>query len=272
MEIQWSLVLFTAISGAGAWMFAFIGLNEFLQKAKNTKGILVGCVISAVLLALGGIASVTHLSHVDHVLWVLQHPAPGIFVEALLIGVDAFLAIVYFLLVKREASAAARKVIAVLAIAMGPIFTYSCGSSYMMASQLAWNTVTLPLGYLGTAIPVGAAAWLLLNCYCKEPVEALKVAGAELAVAGAVSLVLGAAYGFVSGSASSDNAALLWIGVVACGSVVPAVCGVVAARKSQSAFTLGIVSLVGGFIGSVSYRVLMWTASVALMSLFGVAI
>ncbi len=272
MEIQWSLVLFTAISGAGAWMFAFIGLNEFFQKAKNTKGILVGCVIAAVLLAVGGVASATHLSHIEHVLWVLQHPAPGIFVEALLIGIDAILAIIYFLLVKREASQTARRVIAVLAIAMGPIFTYSCGSSYMMASQLAWNTFTLPLGYLGTAIPSGAAAWLLLNCYCKENPEALRIASLELAIAGAASLVLGAAYGLVSGAAAGGNVALLWLGVVACGSLVPLVCGAVASRKAESAFTLGIVGLVGGFIGSVSYRVLMWTASVALMSLFGVTI
>ena len=75
MEIQWSLVLFTAISGAGAWLFAFIGLNEFLGRARNDKGLMVGCVLAAVLLAVGGVASVTHLSHVDHVLWVLQHPA-----------------------------------------------------------------------------------------------------------------------------------------------------------------------------------------------------
>ena len=59
MEIQWSLVLFTAISGAGAWLFAFLGVNEFMQKAKNEKGLLVGCVLAAVLLAVGGIASVT---------------------------------------------------------------------------------------------------------------------------------------------------------------------------------------------------------------------
>ncbi len=91
-----------------------------MQKAKNEKGLLVGCVLAAVLLAVGGIASVTHLSHVDHVLWVLQHPAPGIFVEALLIGVDAVLAVVFFLMVKRSSSATARKVVAVLAIVMGP--------------------------------------------------------------------------------------------------------------------------------------------------------
>lgn len=268
MEIQWSLVLFTAISGAGAWMFAFIGLNEFLQKAKNSKALMAGCVISAVLLALGGLASVTHLSHVDHVLWVLQHPAPGIFVEALLIGIDAVLAIIFFLLVKREASATARKVVAVLAIAMGPIFTYSCGSSYMMGSQLVWNTITLPLGYLGTAIPAGAAAWMLLGSYFKESDEQHKVAATELIVGGVVSLVLGAAYGLASGAATTQ-APLFWGGVILVGSVVPIVCGIVARSNVKQVFNMGIAGLICGFAGSVSYRVLMWTASVVLMSLFG---
>ena len=35
---------------------------------------------------------------------------------------------------------------------------------------------------------------------------------------------------------------------------------------------IAIVAVVGAFIGAVAYRVLMWTASIALMSLFGVSI
>lgn len=272
MEIQWSLVLFTAIAGAGAWLFAFMGINEFTNKAKNSKGLQIGCVIAAVLLAVGGIASVTHLTHVDHVLWVLQHPAPGIFVEALLIGIDAILAIIYFVMLRRNAAPAARKVIAVLAIIMGPVFTYSCGSSYMMGSQLSWNTITLPLGYLGTAIPAGAAIWMLMNFFFKEDDAALKLTGWELLAAGIVSLVLGGAYGLASGAATNDQAALFWGGVIVAGSIVTAACGALAGAKPKQAFAAGIVALICGFVGSVAFRVLMWTASSALMTLFGVTI
>ena len=142
----------------------------------------------------------------------------------------------------------------------------------MMASQLAWNTITLPLGYLGTAIPAGAAIWMLVGYYFKESDEAHKVAGVELAVAGAASLVLGAAYGFASGAAFNDQTVLFWIAVVAVGSVVPGVCGILVARSPKLAFSAGVTAMIGGFVGSVSYRVLMWTASVALMALFGEAI
>jgi DMSO reductase anchor subunit len=272
MEIQWSLVLFTAVAGAGAWLFAFIGINTFLGKTKNDKGIMVGCVIAAILLALGGVFSMTHLSHIDHVLWVLQHPAPGIFVEALLIGVDAVLAIVYFLLVKRGVSGIAMRVIAVLAIVMGPVFTYSCGSSYMMSSQLSWNTLALPFGYLGTAIPSGAALWALLNWKFKEDEAAVEVVGWELFAGGLVALVLSSAYAFISGAATGDQAPLFWIVVFTIGSAMPAACGFYLTRRPARVLALGVAGVVCGFAGSIGYRALMWTASAALMALFGVTI
>ena len=34
MEIQWSLVLFTALSGAGAWLVACAGFDTFKGLAK----------------------------------------------------------------------------------------------------------------------------------------------------------------------------------------------------------------------------------------------
>ncbi|MFR5827771.1 MAG: hypothetical protein ACLUE1_01175 [Adlercreutzia equolifaciens] len=43
-------------------------------------------------------------------------------------------------------------------------------------------------------------------------------------------------------------------------------------KKTEGALSLAIVAVVGAFIGAVAYRVLMWTASIALMSLFGVSI
>ena len=155
MEIQWSLVLFTALSGAGAWLVACAGLDAFRGLARKTVVPAVICGIA--LIIVGGIASATHLSHVDRIMAVLAHPAPGIFLEALLLGIDVVVAAAFLVLYKREASAGALKVLGVVAVAMAAIFSYSCGSSYMMSSQLAWNTVALPLGYLGGAMASGTA-------------------------------------------------------------------------------------------------------------------
>ena len=84
MEIQWSLVLFTALSGAGAWLVACAGLDAFKGLAKKT--VVPAVVTGIVLIIVGGIASATHLSHVDRIMAVLAHPAPGIFLEAVLLG------------------------------------------------------------------------------------------------------------------------------------------------------------------------------------------
>ena len=227
MEIQWSLVLFTALSGAGAWLVACAGLDAFKGLAKKT--VVPAVVTGIVLIIVGGIASATHLSHVDRIMAVLAHPAPGIFLEAVLLGIDVVVAVAFLVLYRRGASEGVLKGLGVVAVAMAAVFSYACGSSYMMSSQLAWNTVALPLGYLGTALAAGTALWYLLCAARREEGAALSFAATETLVGAAAALVTSLAYGLLAG-------------------------------------------IVGAFIGAVAYRVLMWTASIALMSLFGVSI
>lgn len=270
MEIQWSLVLFTALSGAGAWLVACAGLDAFRGLARKTVAPAIVCGIA--LIIVGGIASATHLSHVDRIMAVLAHPAPGIFLEALLLGIDVVVAAVLFVLYKREASAGALKALGVVAVAMAAIFSFSCGSSYMMSSQLAWNTVALPLGYLGTAMASGTALWYVLCAVRGEEASALSFAAIETLVGSVAALVTALAYGAVSGVMAGDASVLFWVGVVVCGGVAPLACSAAGLKKTEGALPLAIVAAAGALIGSVAYRVLMWTASVALMSLFGVGI
>lgn len=270
MEIQWSLVLFTALSGAGAWLVACAGLDAFRGLARKTVVPAVICGIA--LIIVGGIASATHLSHVDRIMAVLAHPAPGIFLEALLLGIDVVVAAVFLVLYKREASAGALKVLGVVAVAMAAIFSYSCGSSYMMSSQLAWNTVALPLGYLGGAMASGTALWYVLCAVRREDAQALSFAALETLVGSVAALVTALVYGAASGVMGGDASVLFWLGVVICGGVAPLACAVTGLKKTEGALPLAVVAAAGALIGSVAYRVLMWTASVALMSLFGVGI
>ena len=97
MEAQWSLVLFTVISGAGAWLFATSMMGALAKKSPlPTK---VETIVAIVLLAVGGVASVTHLKHIDRIFEALNHPTSGIFVEAALIGVLIVLALIYLIMV-----------------------------------------------------------------------------------------------------------------------------------------------------------------------------
>jgi len=84
MEIQWSLVLFTALTGMGGCMFACVAVDEFLGRAKAAA--FPAAVAALVIAVVGGLASVTHLSHPSRIMGALSHPTSGIFTEALLVG------------------------------------------------------------------------------------------------------------------------------------------------------------------------------------------
>ena len=95
MEIQWSLVLFTALTGMGGCMFACVAADEFLGRAKAAA--FPAAVAALVIAVVGGLASVTHLSHPDRIMGALSHPTSGIFTEALLVGCLCVCVVVYLL-------------------------------------------------------------------------------------------------------------------------------------------------------------------------------
>lgn len=269
MEIQWSLVLFTVLSGMGAWLAACIGIEEF--RGKQRKVALPGSILAVVLLAIGGIISVSHLAHPLRVVAALSHPAPGIFLEALLLGILAVVIIIYAVLVAREISPAVRKVLGILMVLLAIAFTFACGSSYMMASRPAWNTILLPLAYLGTACASGTALALAMAAIRKEEEAAIKRAALLTVVGGIVAIITTVAYGAVSGSFESEGT-LLILGCVVCGGIVPTVCGALALKRPNDAQMLGVIALICGVIGAISLRALMWIMGTPLDDYFGVEI
>ena len=102
MDIQWSLVLFTAIASCGTWVSVGVAVDELRGLTQRTN--LVASVLALVLAVVGGIASVTHLSHPDRIMAVLSHPTAGIFLEALLIGLFIAAAAVSRFPLQRDAS------------------------------------------------------------------------------------------------------------------------------------------------------------------------
>lgn len=270
MSIQWSLVLFTVFAGSGAWLFIFVALDEFLKKTEKT--VVPASVVSIILLAAGGIASITHLSHPTRMLGALSHPTSGIFMEALFIGLTGLAVLVYLVMIKREASVAARKVVAIVGIVLALALSFLVGDSYIMSSRPAWNTLALPIGYLGTASVCGAALYLLIVAACKEGEVAIKTASIFTVGTAALAAVTALAYGAISGGVSGDTAMLFWGCVIVCGAVVPALCAFFASRKAESALPLALVALCGGLVGSIAFRSIMWMIGAATANYFGVEI
>lgn len=267
MEIQWSLVLFTALTGAAGWMFACVAVDEFLCRAKTSA--LPASIGAFILAVVGGLASVTHLSHPENILGALSHPTSGIFVEAVLVGCFCLFVALYALLIKRKASAGACKAIAVIAAVLGIALSFMAGESYLMEARTNWNTQLLPLGYMLTAAPVGVAAYLAVVATRQKDAD-LKPYVMALIASGALAAVGAVLYVFAAGALG--EAALLLVGCVVCAGVVPIVCGVMLQTQADKLLALSALSAVAALAGAVMYRCIMWMITVPIVDIFGIVI
>ncbi len=268
MEIQWALVLFTVVAGAGAWLFAWAMLASLLKRAPEPS--VLECTVSFALLVIGGLMSVAHLKHVDRILEALNHPTSGIFVEAALIGIMCALVAIYLVLLVRDTSAGARRAVGITGALVGVVFSYACGASYMMEARQAWMTVALPLGYCATAAAAGAGAHLLVKALEKRDDGALSTAGLFAAAAGIVAFVLAALFCVqagpflaAAGTQASAGATALFVALA-----VTAAAGFAAKSRPRAGVALGSTALAGGFAGAVALRVVMWLVGTPLMNFF----
>ncbi|RDB71798.1 dimethyl sulfoxide reductase anchor subunit family protein [Eggerthella sinensis] len=267
MDIQWSLVIFTVLTGLGGWLFFFVGLNVLL--GKTDKGAFAGTVAALALAIVGGCASVTHLSHPDRMLGALQHPTSGIFTEAVLVGLLCITLVAFLVMLKRSIAGTPLKAVAIVGMTLGVLMSFMAGQSYLMDAIAAWNTELLPLGYLGTAAAAGAAAYLMLIAAQKADESAVSFFGLMTLVAGAVSLVTTVAYGAMAGVFAGSTALVYAGGAVLCGSVVPLVFGALAWKRPGNALVAGLVALAGALVGSCAFRCAMWLLGAGLYDFFG---
>ena len=264
MEIQWSLAIFTALTGGAGWMAVCIAIDEFQKKA--LKASFMAAVVALVLAIVGGIASVTHLSHPENIMGVFGHPTSGIFTEALLVGLFAVAIVVYILLKKREASEGAAKALAVIAAVIGIILSCAAGASYMMESVPAWNTALLPLGYLGTAIPLGVASYMLV-AKMQDPEADLTFYAKCLMIGGIVAAILVLAFALPAGASGSALGAMA--GAVVLAGIAPAILGFMRSKDAAKC-TMGLIvaALVCALIGALCFRAGMWLIAVPVANLF----
>jgi DMSO reductase anchor subunit len=264
MSIQWSLVMFTVLTGCGGWLLASIAYDEFHAKAESTD--LIAAIIGLVLMIAGGVCSVTHLAHPENMLAALGHPTSGIFIEALLVGLCSASTVVYIVVLKKKPTSVARKVFIVLAAFFGVLLSFMAGESYMMPARLNWDTVLLPLGYLGTAMPSGIALYLVIRALRKEEVS--KMFSRFLIGAGVIAVVTSATYVIYAGGVA-DYALLLWGCCVLLGGLLPVVAGTLVQRLPDKLVVLMTLALVGALAGGIAYRCIMWMITSVVDNFFG---
>jgi len=193
--------------------------------------------IALVLLAVGGCASALHLGHIDRALYILGNVGSGLSKELFAVGFTGLMTLIYVILSRKDYPAPT-KVFGILAALGGLVLPLVAGASYMMPARPAWDSLALPLMYLGTGMGMGfvlAAAFVFAKGDEADEKLALKLAGIGIVCSVAVMLI------YVGG----DLAVAFWLGVVVVGIGCP-IALTVLARQSFAAKPGEDADAVGG--------------------------
>lgn len=173
MEIQIPLVIFTSFL---AWAVGIFGTQAVLALQKKGEEIQVPSLICAVVvLAVGGIAVVFHLTHPFNLFNGFGHLTSGITQELIAIVILAIVMVLYFLMLRRSGNNTVPAWLAVLAIIAGLILIVAMGHSYMMPSRPAWNSALQLLSLLGAACVLGPATVAIIAGMKKAEIPELGI-------------------------------------------------------------------------------------------------
>lgn len=238
MDVQWPLLIFSVLLGITSGAFVFLGVGEIRVKFKDVR--FVGALIAFICLAVGGCASAMHLGHPERVTHLLGNLGSGLSKELFIVAIMGVVGVVYLIATKKEYPGVS-KVFGIAGGVLGLALPVVAGASYIMAARPAWDSVALPLMYLGAGLAMGmtlmCALVLLRGNAAEEGAFALRLAlaGVAIMVVTALAYVIWIAIAPYQDATRSlerlitgDLAVTFWLGVVLVGLVAPAALTVLA--------------------------------------------
>lgn len=289
MEVQWPLLVFSVLLGITSGSFIFLAIGELTGKFKEVR--FTGALIALVCLAIGGCVSVLHMGHPERALHLLGNLGSGLSKELFAVAVMGIVAIVYLVLARKDYPGAS-KVFGVIGGVVGIVLSPIAGASYPIAARPAWDSIALPLMYLGAGLALGftlmAALVLLKGKASEEGGFALKLALAGVVIMAVTTVayviwIAIAPYQDPSRSIerliSGDLALMFWAGVVVVGIVVPVALTVLACIKAtkgeggsgianpKSLSTYLFVSFACTAVGAVAIRMIMYAVGTSVEQL-----
>lgn len=270
-KIQWPLVLFSMLAGCGGCCFAFAGVAGAL--GESTTVTLWSTGISLVLVVVGAVCSMMHLSTPRHAFAAVTHllSFSGISVELIMLGVVSALMVAYGAACLWFDNELVLLVLGMAGALAGVVLAFVTGHGYLISSKPTWNTKKLPLAYTGTALVAGGFLYAVVSVatggvWAMElPVKLL------LAVCAVFSAVTVAAYlGHLGMQTAKKNPTLFWVGIVVCGLVVPLACAAIllAPLPSMAFVAVAAVGFVAAMAGGLSLRMLMWIVGAGFLFFF----
>lgn len=268
MDIQWSLVVFTLLAGAGAALAACNCLLALLGEPSRRRSAV--SLAGFGLIAVGGLASVLHLGQPANIMAAAQNigSLSGVSVEMICLALAALAALAYGLVSRSEAPSAAEKAVGAVAIVCSLALCVATGSGYMIEARAAWCTPLLPLAYLGSDLAMGSALLVALGFpssaetippKAKTTLFAVAVAGAALTLP----------YALLSGILATQAAAwtVAWVAFAIAG----AACAFLGWKQPDKTMAFFIAACVCFVIAALALRCGMWIGGVGVMETFGAA-
>ncbi len=155
MEIQIPLVIFTSFL---AWAGGIFGVqNIYALRKKGGTAQLPLLILSVVVLAIGGVAVVFHLTHPFNLFNGFGHLTSGITQELIAIVLMVIAMVLFFLMLRRSDDNTVPAWVAVVGLITVVILLVAMGHSYMMEARPAWNNIWQLLSLLGAMFILGPA-------------------------------------------------------------------------------------------------------------------
>jgi DMSO reductase anchor subunit len=267
MSIEWALVFFTLFAGLAVGTFTGVAVTEWRGIAAPVR--LPGAILTLTALIISGISSVLHLGHPERIFGALGHPASGIFLEALFMGLFGLLVIFYLMALQRKASDASRKLIATLGVIPAALLAFAVGYTYVMPSRPAWNTMILPLLYMTSAAVMGCFSIATLLSRTKDAVTAASLSKTTMVFLGIQSVLTAAYVGHlalapyadvtrsITRVLGGDLALLFWAGLVLIGLLAPML--IMLRAKKAGSIAGASTGLLCVFIAGIAFRAMMFS-------------
>ena len=289
MEIQIPLVIFTSLL---AWSAGIFGTQCVMALRKEGSEIQIPSLIcAAVVLIVGGIAVVFHLTNPFNIFNGFGHITSGITQELIAIVLLAVVMVLFFLMLRRSEDGTVPAWLAVVGLVVCCALIIAMGHSYMMPSRPSWNSVLQLLSLAGAALVLGPATVATIAGLKGAQVESLglynvvgSIANAVLAFAFMAAMQASSGvfqsfayyfdpthpnYALVSGANMSlfSSDCMTATIAAACGAII-AVIAAFMGRKSGNWKVWGAVAVVAALIGVIALRVVMYVMGETLFMIY----
>ncbi len=272
--IEWPLVFFSLLAGAGGCTFAYVGLSEFTKTGAKSRFWIT--LIALIITAIGGVCSILHLASPQNVMAAVWNIGSfsGISIELIMIAITGVLMVIYLIVCKVTESHVATQVLGILGIISGLVLAFVTGHGYVLQAQETWDTEWLPIAYLGTSISLGAMIYAFCDVLLGSPKEDRDKFTLPVGIGTFIGPVTILCYIFAVGFGKAmAHPLVLWGGLIVCGVICTAICGVFVLLKRSPGHpaVMPCIGLVVAFIGSFCLRIFMWLVGTGFLELFTVS-